>query len=145
MVLRYVNDIITNLNHWAAGWTDWNLALDMNGGPNWANNFVDAPIIVNAAADEFYKQPMYYGLAHFSKFLPEGSQRVGLAVTGYDAERVAAVALERPDGALVVVATNQHADTSLTVRIVVEERRTRVITLQPQSVHSFIWQEEEQL
>ena len=34
-------------------------------GPNWANNFVDAPIIVNRDTDEFYKQPMYYSLAHF--------------------------------------------------------------------------------
>ena len=69
------------MNHWSTGWTDWNLVLDMNGGgfflnvdddngnddagPNWANNFVDAPIIVNRDTDEFYKQPMYYSLAHF--------------------------------------------------------------------------------
>ena len=26
-----------------------------SGGPNWANNFVDAPIIVNPETDEFYK------------------------------------------------------------------------------------------
>ena len=36
-----------------------------DAGPNWANNFVDAPIIVNRDTDEFYKQPMYYSLAHF--------------------------------------------------------------------------------
>ena len=28
-------------------------------------NFVNAPILVNATAGEFYKQPMYYALAHF--------------------------------------------------------------------------------
>ena len=38
---------------------------DADTGPNWANNFVDAPIIVNRDTDEFYKQPMYYSLAHF--------------------------------------------------------------------------------
>ena len=38
---------------------------DDDAGPNWANNFVDAPIIVNRDTDEFYKQPMYYSLAHF--------------------------------------------------------------------------------
>ena len=52
----------------------------MDGGPNWANNFVDAPIIVNAAQDEFYKNPMYYAMAHFSKFVTEGSVRVGVEV-----------------------------------------------------------------
>ena len=46
---------------------DWNLALDMGGGPNWAGNFVDSPIIVNEEADEFYKQPMYYALGHVSR------------------------------------------------------------------------------
>ena len=51
------------------GWTDWNIALDMQGGPNWAGNFVDAPIIVNEAEGEFYKQPMYYALGHISRYL----------------------------------------------------------------------------
>lgn len=37
----------------------------MQGGPNWVKNFVDAPIIVNAKAEEFYKQPVYYALAQF--------------------------------------------------------------------------------
>lgn len=55
---------LQNLNHWMSGWTDWNLCLDMGGGPNWVNNYVDAPILVNATADEFYKQPMYYALGH---------------------------------------------------------------------------------
>ena len=50
------------------GWTDWNLALDMQGGPNWAGNFVDAPIIVNEVEGEFYKQPMYYALGHISRY-----------------------------------------------------------------------------
>lgn len=53
------------MNHWVTGWTDWNIALDMKGGPNWVKNFVDSPIIVNAAKDEFYKQPMFYAMAHF--------------------------------------------------------------------------------
>ena len=60
----------------------------MDGGPNWAYNYVDSPIIVNEARDEFYKNPMYYGLAHFSKFLPEESVRIHSEMTGYDADRL---------------------------------------------------------
>ena len=41
------------------------MTIITHAGPNWANNFVDAPIIVNRDTDEFYKQPMYYSLAHF--------------------------------------------------------------------------------
>ncbi|KAJ1364540.1 hypothetical protein KIN20_024663 [Parelaphostrongylus tenuis] len=61
----YAMDIITDLNNFVAGWTDWNMCLDEKGGPNWAKNFVDSPIIVNATADEFYKQPMFYAMGHF--------------------------------------------------------------------------------
>lgn len=45
-----------NLSHWSAGWVDWNLALNMRGGPNWVNNIVDSPIIVDAKNQAFYKQ-----------------------------------------------------------------------------------------
>lgn len=44
---------------------DWNLCLDMQGGPNWVKNFVDSPIIVDASKQEYYKQPMWYALGHF--------------------------------------------------------------------------------
>ncbi|CAN7939571.1 unnamed protein product, partial [Ixodes hexagonus] len=63
---NYAHDILEDLLHWTTGWVDWNLALDLMGGPNWVKNFVDSPIIVNATGREFYKQPMYYALAHFS-------------------------------------------------------------------------------
>ena len=45
-----------NLSHWSAGWVDWNLALNVKGGPNWVNNVVDSPIIVDAKNQAFYKQ-----------------------------------------------------------------------------------------
>ena len=75
---KYLSDIIENINHWSVGWTDWNLALDLQGGPNWAGNFVDAPIIVDPENGMFYKQPMYYALGHISRFLTPGSVRIGL-------------------------------------------------------------------
>ena len=72
----YARDIIEDLNRGVSGWIDWNMALNMQGGPSWAKNLVDSPIIVNANANEFYKQPMYYALAHFSRFFRPGSFRV---------------------------------------------------------------------
>lgn len=72
----YANDIIEDLLRHTNGWIDWNMALDLGGGPNWSKNFVDSPIIVNGAKNEFYKQPMYYALAHFSRFFKPKSVRV---------------------------------------------------------------------
>ena len=37
------------------------------GGPNWAENVVDSPIIVNEETGEFYKNPSYYALGHVSR------------------------------------------------------------------------------
>ncbi|NXE30814.1 GLCM Glucosylceramidase, partial [Ardeotis kori] len=96
------------LNHFVAGWTDWNLALDMEGGPNWVQNYVDSPVIVDAGEGVFYKQPMFYHMGHFSKFIPEGSRRVGL----HSSRRcliceLEHVAILRPDGALVLVVLNR--------------------------------------
>lgn len=43
----YAKAIIEDLNNMVAGWIDWNLALDEQGGPNYVKNYVSAPIIVN--------------------------------------------------------------------------------------------------
>lgn len=41
----YAHNIIEDLNHWLTGWVEWNLVLDTTGGPNWAGNQVDSPVI----------------------------------------------------------------------------------------------------
>ena len=138
---EYINNIIEDLNHWSVGWTDWNIALDMNGGPNWANNVVDSPIIVNAAADEFYKNPMYYAMAHFSKFIPEGSVRVGLEVAGDEEGSLQMVAVEREGGEVVLVVTNKHLAVTKKIKIVdpAGGREAGEIEIGPESVHTFLW------
>ena len=98
-----------DLNNWSTGWVDWNLALDPTGGPNWSKNFVDSPIIVNATADEVYKQPMYYALGHYSKYIPEDSVRIHLDVEQKaNFERFSATAFLRPDGMRTVVIVNRY-------------------------------------
>ncbi|XP_040982335.1 lysosomal acid glucosylceramidase-like isoform X2 [Aquila chrysaetos chrysaetos] len=105
---HYSHSILTVLNHFVAGWTDWNLALDLEGGPNWVKNYVDSPVIVDSSKDVFYKQPMFYHLGHFSKFIPEGSQRVGLHISHrYLSCQLEHVAILRPDRALVLVVLNR--------------------------------------
>ncbi|XP_062897827.1 lysosomal acid glucosylceramidase isoform X1 [Mobula hypostoma] len=101
---RYSQDIIEDLNNFVTGWTDWNLALDLQGGPNWVKNFVDSPIIVDRAKDLFYKQPTFYHMAHFSKFVLEGSQRVGLDLSMKT--ELNTVAFLQPDGTAVVIVLN---------------------------------------
>ncbi|XP_009079976.1 PREDICTED: glucosylceramidase-like, partial [Acanthisitta chloris] len=105
---QYSHSILTNLNHFVSGWTDWNLALDLEGGPNWVKNYVDSPVIVDSSEGIFYKQPMFYHMGHFSKFIPEGSQRVGLVASKESKKTdLEYTAFLRPDGAVVVVVLNR--------------------------------------
>ncbi|KAM3614891.1 uncharacterized protein V6R79_020380 [Siganus canaliculatus] len=104
---QYAHDIIVDLNHYVVGWTDWNLALDRIGGPSWVKNFVDSPVIVDPQSDVFFKQPTFYSMAHFSKFLLEGSQRVGVSASQEtDLEYCAFI---RPDGSVALIILNRSS------------------------------------
>lgn len=84
----YGYDIMGDLLSGSAGWTDWNIVLDQNGGPNHVNNFCDAAIIADVSNEQdqesmaIYFHPQYYYMGHFSKFLLPGAQRVGSTVSG---------------------------------------------------------------
>jgi glucosylceramidase len=104
-VYRYARDIIGGLNSWLTGWVDWNIVLDTQGGPNLANNWCCAPVIAKPETDEIYFTPMYYTLAHFSKYLRPGAKRIevdnGLA-------ELMITAVENPDGSYAAVVLNQQ-------------------------------------
>lgn len=80
--------------------------MDEGGGPNWSGNFVDSPVIINNTIDEFYKQPMYYALGHFSKYIPEDSVRIDMKVV-FDDPNLFGTAFLRPDGKRAVVLLNR--------------------------------------
>lgn len=80
--------------------------MDEGGGPNWSGNFVDSPVIINNTIDEFYKQPMYYALGHFSKYIPEDSVRIDMKVV-FDDPNLFGTAFLRPDGKRAVVFLNR--------------------------------------
>lgn len=103
----YAKSIIETMSNWVSSWIDWNIALDMTGGPTWFNN-IDSPIIVNSAADEFYKQPMFYVLGHFSKYVPPGSMRIGITIENMN--NVKSVAFSTPDGGVVLVILNLNEE-----------------------------------
>nr|CAD7392702.1 unnamed protein product [Timema cristinae] len=77
----YGRSLFQSLNHWVTGWTDWNMVLNTTGGPVWSKAPYNAPIIANASADEFLKQPAFYFMTHFSAFVPPASRRIKLEMT----------------------------------------------------------------
>jgi glucosylceramidase len=112
---NYAVNIIDDVNHYSTGWVDWNMALDMEGGPNWVSNFVDSPVIVDAASDTFYKQPMFYAMGHFSRFVLPGDVAVQRTISLEDGN-IRAAAFVKADNNVVVILLNT-ADTELSVTV----------------------------
>jgi len=102
-VYRYARDIIGCLNNWVDGWVDWNMVLNRQGGPNWFENWCVAPVIVDEAQDEVYFTPIYYTMAHFSKFIRPGATRIGLDNPD---DELLVTAAKNPDGSIAVVVFN---------------------------------------
>ena len=97
----YAIDILRDLNHWAEGWIDWNMALRVQNctaagqpnclsdggqsigpccttGPNHVDDVGDdAPVIVDSVLGSVRFQPIFHFIGHFSRFLPPGSTRIG--------------------------------------------------------------------
>ncbi len=73
---RYGRSMINDFNNGTVGWTDWNILLDENGGPNHVQNYCFAPIHGNTTTGELTYTPSYYYLGHFSKFIESGAKRI---------------------------------------------------------------------
>ncbi|XP_070622344.1 lysosomal acid glucosylceramidase-like [Erythrolamprus reginae] len=136
----YSSSILTNLNHFVTGWIDWNLALIMGGGSNFVGNHMDSPVIVNPLKDEFYKQPMFYHLGHFSKFIPEGSVRVGFKsnCSFQIFCKLETSAFLTPDGTAVAVVLN---DWFLDIPFTISDDRVGYIKdrARAHSIQTYLW------
>jgi glucosylceramidase len=88
-----------------SGWVDWNLVLDLKGGPNWVNFTQWADIIVNKTSQEYYKEPIYYAVGHFSKFIVPNSVKVQSTEKAH-LDKFETTVFVRPDNGTVVIALN---------------------------------------
>lgn len=101
---RYARDIIGCLNNWVDGWVDWNMVLDTQGGPNWFKNWCVAPVIVNPDTDEVYFTPLYYIMAHFSKYMRPDAKVIEAVNSDRD---LMVSAVKNPDGSIAIVVFNE--------------------------------------
>jgi glucosylceramidase len=79
------------------------MVLNKQGGPNWFKNWCTAPVIVDEEKDEVYFTPLYYTMAHFSKFIRPGAVRIGFENPDKD---VMVTAAKNLDGSVAVVIFN---------------------------------------
>eukprot|EP01063_Lacrimia_lanifica_P036168 TRINITY_DN7106_c0_g1_i2.p1 TRINITY_DN7106_c0_g1~~TRINITY_DN7106_c0_g1_i2.p1 ORF type:complete len:544 (+),score=189.34 TRINITY_DN7106_c0_g1_i2:219-1634(+) len=135
---QYGADVLGDLNAGAVGWTDWNLVLDMNGGPNHVGNNCDAPIVIDTATPgRYYKQPMYYFLAHYAAYITRGSRRVGVDSQGLVPMEV--TGWKRPDGRVVLVVLNRDYALGRSFTVHDPKRGYLVVHVEPASVATLVY------
>jgi glucosylceramidase len=103
----YGRSLMHDLGNGASGWTDWNVLLDEQGGPNHLRNYCLAPVHADTRSGQLTFTSSYYYLGHFSRFVRPGARRV--AATSND-DDLLAVAFANPDGRLATVIMNATAN-----------------------------------
>ena len=132
-VNRYARDIIGCLNNWVDGWVDWNMVLDKQGGPNWFKNWCIAPVIVDPETDEVYFTPLYYTMAHFSKYIRPGAQRIGFENSD---ENLMVTAAQNPDGSIAVIAFND-GDKEKNIELTLNNKSTN-LTISAKAIQTLV-------
>ena len=103
---RYAWEILHGFNAGLNAFFDWNLLLDMSGGPNHKGNYCDAPIMVDPERKSLKYNLSYSYIMHFSRYIRPGAVRIG--TTCYDNDLGFCAALN-PNGSIVAVALNTSA------------------------------------
>eukprot|EP01065_Artemidia_motanka_P049332 TRINITY_DN8147_c0_g2_i2.p1 TRINITY_DN8147_c0_g2~~TRINITY_DN8147_c0_g2_i2.p1 ORF type:complete len:412 (+),score=89.22 TRINITY_DN8147_c0_g2_i2:426-1661(+) len=115
--------IVSDVTAGVSGWIYWNLLLDMDGGPflysprhnDDGANLQQAVIHIDPSAGTYHTTGLFWYLAHFSRFVRDGSTRIDVNVTGAPASDlegmggVEAVAFELPGGGFVALLLNHDA------------------------------------
>ncbi|MGQ9619705.1 MAG: glycoside hydrolase family 30 protein, partial [Bacteroidales bacterium] len=100
----YGRSMIHDFNSGAEGWTDWNILLDEQGGPNHVGNYCFAPVHADTRTGELIYTSSYYYIGHFSKFIRPGARKI---LAASSRSMLLTTAFMNPDGKIVVVVMNQ--------------------------------------
>lgn len=131
---RYGSSMINDFNNGTVGWTDWNILLDENGGPNHKGNFCFAPIHADSKTGELIYTPSYYYIGHFSKFIQPNAKRI---VTASSRSNLLSTTFKNVDGTLVTVVMNQ-SDDKLKYNLIVGDKKT-VIEIQAHAIQTLVY------
>lgn len=99
----YGKSMVNDFNNGVVGWTDWNVLLDENGGPNHVGNFCFAPIHADVKTGKLTYMNSYYYIGHFSKFVRPGAKRV---IASSNRDELMTTAFINKDNKLVVIVLN---------------------------------------
>ncbi|QCX38279.1 glycosyl hydrolase [Aureibaculum algae] len=131
---RYGNSMINDFNSGTVGWTDWNILLDQNGGPNHVANFCFAPIHADTTSGELIYTPSYYYIGHFSKFILPEAKRVSTAVSR---SVLISTSFLNDDGKMVTVVMNK-SDKTISYNLFVGQEKT-MVEIPPHAMQTLLY------
>lgn len=131
--------MIEDFTHSTVGFIDWNLILNYQGGPNYMDNYIDAPITLSEDFNEMHKQPIFYVMAHFSKFITPGSVRIQTHLSGKASKPIRTIAFLRPDGKITVILYNNSG--KATIHVVIRDKQGSKVTIKikPKSINTLVY------
>lgn len=131
---RIAHEIFGDLNHWTSACIDWNLVLDEQGGPTYAENYCDAPIIYDTVRGKYILESSYYYIGHFSKYVQRGAKRIAFSAFS---DTMDVSAFKNPDGQIVVVVMNREdEDRDICLRC---DGQLASLKLEAHSIHTLLF------
>jgi len=107
----YAYTIIDDLNGNYSAWIDWNMVLNSEGGPSWVGDYATSAMQTDASDnDVFYKNPIYYALGHFSRFIEPGWTIVNSRIDSNGYKHLSLVVAEGGNNEKVAVVQNRNND-----------------------------------
>lgn len=131
---RYGRSMINDFSNGTVAWTDWNILLDQNGGPNHVGNFCFAPIHANTVTGELIYTPSYYYIGHFSKFIRPNAKRISSVSSR---SQLITTSFVNEDGKVITVVMNQ-SDKEATYNLCVGSESASVIIL-PHAIQTLVY------
>ncbi|WP_456312982.1 glycoside hydrolase family 30 protein [Pseudomonas shirazensis] len=131
---RYGLNMINDFNNGTVGWTDWNILLDQNGGPNHVGNFCFAPIHADTNTGQLIYTPMYYYIGHLSKFVRPDAKRISETVSD---KTLLSTSFKNTDGKIATIVMNQ-SDKNVVYTITVKSQKN-TITIPAHAMQTLVY------
>ncbi|MGU3374926.1 glycoside hydrolase family 30 protein [Chryseobacterium sp. M5A1_1a] len=128
------NVIIGSMRNWSKTALEWNLANDPKYAPHTDGGCTECKgAITISDSENFTRNVAYYIIAHASKFVPAGSQRIASTQTKY----LSTAAFKTPSGKTVVIVQNDNkADENFNIKFA---GKTAAVTIPGSSAATYIF------
>jgi glucosylceramidase len=130
----YGHSMVNDFNNGTVGWTDWNILVDEQGGPNHVGNFCFAPVIGDTKKGELIFTNSFYYIGHFSKFIRPGARRI---MSSTNRDLLETTAFKNTDGKIAVVVMNR-SDKSVPYFLWMNNKATKMESL-PHSIVTLVF------